>query len=392
MNVSLYSPGWNFSPSFERLRLSRSFASGEYTCHDARDSWNRLDPSSQSAYDLWKSDPSLYAKTIYQQSSSYKKMLRSSQSSPDGADPTNLPPSPPDYAHTCALAGGAASLSKGTNSNASEQSITYPFPFHPTDARLAVDIAVGTQDIRVKCLSRGGTQEQLGGGVRQKISEWSDKSRRACETHIRNVPEGSIKCFLTLTYPESFPVDGKLVKKHLHNMKQWFKRRGVSGVWFLEFQRRGAPHYHAFLGSWPISGVRGVSEAWYRIVGSEDPKHLAWHLGELSGRPCLELMHKPHAASAYASKYATKADQKKVPEGYEHVGRFWGHWGGLKPVWQYVYGHGYTSFCSALHVIINFRISRGISKPCNPVTHYSSLLRGAMVEGFNFWFEDWTPF
>lgn len=351
--VQTIQPG-EFAPGWEKLRLNISLNTGEYTASDANDN--------HFYFQAVKADQEWYGE--------------------EG-----------EQAHEASAARGAAPLlSKGTNFTASNESTTYKEPYHPTDARTCVDIAIGSQDMIVRCLVRGGTQSQVGGGARKAITKWSDKSRRACETHIRNVPAGSIKAFLTLTYPDSFPADGKLVKRHLDNLKKWLARRGVAGIWFLEFQRRGAPHYHVFLDRWIPGGVEAVAVAWDRIVNSGDPKHLDWHLGKLSGRPCLEWMRKPHAASWYASKYATKAEQKQVPENYHNVGRFWGHWGGLKPVWQYVYGVGYGVFQQGISAICNFRIERGISKPCNPVTHYTSVLRGACEKGFDYWFPDWVPF
>lgn len=351
-------PQIDFFPKWESLRLRRSLNSGEYTIHDAGDS---------HFYPLFKHTD------IGQKSASQRPSERVSE-------------------------GGSASrrdhLSKGTNFTAGIKTNTYKEPYHPTDARLVTDIAIGVQDIKVSCKVTGGCgpRPRLGGGARKAIKEWSDKSRRACELHIRNVPTGSIKCFLTLTYPESFPVDGKTVKRHLDNMKKWLMRRGVRGIWCLEFQRRGAPHYHCYLDRYPAGGVEAVSQAWFKIVGSGDPKHLAWHQGKLSGRPCLEFMRKPHAASWYASKYAVKAEQKQVPADYQHVGRFWGHWGGLRPVWSYIWGHGYAVYADSLHAIARFREERGIQKNMTVITHYTSVLRGAMVEGFDYWFPDWTPF
>ena len=49
--------------------------------------------------------------------------------------------------------------------------------------------------------------------------------------------------------------------------------------WHLEFQRRGAPHWHCLMvlpltvKGQPITKV--VSQQWYEAVGSDDPKHLA---------------------------------------------------------------------------------------------------------------------
>lgn len=217
-------------------------------------------------------------------------------------------------------------------------------------------IKVGTQDVVVKHGIKGGAiPNHSGGGKRGKIKVLTRQSVQRMKLHFRNLPENSIVAMLTLTYPANFPCDGLKVKRDLKAMKEFLKRQHCGGVWFEEFQKRGAPHFHIFLGNFPSCGVSGVAKAWYRIVGSGDEKHLNWHLGKLSGRPCLEWMRKPHAASAYATKYATKMEQKIVPAEYANVGRFWGYFGGLRPVWRYIEGRG--SYCAKVtaYLVVNHR-------------------------------------
>lgn len=133
---------------------------------------------------------------------------------------------------------------------------------------------------------------------------------------------------LTLTYPEGYPSDGTTVKNHLRRFLQEVRRwddrlnRGQckhSAFWFLEFQQRGAPHFHIFCNRCPAK--TWVSETWYRIVDSEDIRHL--HAGTRT-----EKLRTGRAGTiSYASKYAAKLEQKTVPAGYENVGRFWGVYG-----------------------------------------------------------------
>lgn len=181
--------------------------------------------------------------------------------------------------------------------------------------------------------------ERLEGCRRGKIETLSMDSRRrlalvAANTHV------IFRSFVTVTYPREFPCDGKDVKRHLSALLQALRRKcpGVSYLWFLEFQRRGAPHLHIFLSAAmpePLSElhrksgrVRKVvrthrpwqawlSSAWFEIVGSGDPKHLkagaAW-----------EVMEKPDGAAAYVAKESYKTFQKVVPAGFQNVGRFWG--------------------------------------------------------------------
>jgi hypothetical protein len=262
-----------------------------------------------------------------------------------------------------------------------------------SDNRMVSEITVGAQDVFISSTLRGG-RPQAGGGVRGKVKEWSKQSRSRCERHIRNVSEGAIKAFLTLTYPEDYSNDGKRIKRDLATMIKRLKRMGViDGIWFLEFQKRGAPHFHCFLSQWPNGGSDAVAKAWYEVVGSGDEKHLRWHKGGLSGRPCLEWMRKPHAASYYASKYAVKADQKTVPVLYQNVGRFWGYWGDLKPVYQTYYSRGSESCAAAVRMIATWKFAKFGGVVGSDLVLYSATLRGCSPLELDQLFESsgWIP-
>jgi len=98
--------------------------------------------------------------------------------------------------------------------------------------------------------------------------------------------------------------------------------------WFLEFQKRGAPHFHFFVTHPPGSAIHDpqaealariwIASNWYDVVGSNDIKHLS------AGTQFDKLKHGRNGTISYAAKYARKAEQKKVPEEYKGVGRFWG--------------------------------------------------------------------
>lgn len=267
-------------------------------------------------------------------------------------------------------------------------------------ARVGVLFKVGAQDVVVKHQNlncQWSPAGGAGGGIRGKITELSRKSRQRMKTHARNVPAGTFKAMLTLTYPRNFTTDGKEVKRHRDLIVRWLKRNGCAdGFWFLEFQERGAPHFHMYLKVWPAGGVSAVSAAWHSIIGTDDKKHLAWHLGELSGRPCLEWLRNPLAASAYVTKYASKPEQKHVPDEYQDVGRFWGYWGAARPVWRYVSGSGDYALGAARDVVMAFRAAWDTAEGllafrCRPMI--SSTMWGG-AEGFDGLLSDagWCPF
>lgn len=127
---------------------------------------------------------------------------------------------------------------------------------------------------------------------------------------------------ITLTYPSIWPSNGQVVKRHWNAFRTWLVRKhNVCGLWFLEFQERGAPHFHVFISA--RVPYQEVAEVWYRIVASGDERHLR-------AGTRVEMLRERHAAGAYAVKYAEKMVQKNVPDQFQNVGRFWGLFGGLK--------------------------------------------------------------
>ena len=186
------------------------------------------------------------------------------------------------------------------------------------------------------------------GGERGVITEFTEKSRYRLLHTMKNA-DCDFFCMVTLTYPAEWSNDGLRVKKDLWAFRKRLLRKwpGIGGVWFLEFQRRGAPHFHLMLSLklWEVGplvervrvhnklGKRKfrtvafvqemLSEWWFEIVGSGDKKHLR-------AGCAVEVIEEEEGALRYAATHASKPHQKKVPENYQNVGRFWGVLGGVK--------------------------------------------------------------
>ena len=188
------------------------------------------------------------------------------------------------------------------------------------EAEVHTSVEVYSQEVKVR-RKRQQTLPSRGGGTRAKIRDFSARSARELLFRARNV-EG-LTAMLTLTYPGEFPTDGRKVKRDWAAMRRWLGHRKVGGLWWLEFQERGAPHLHVYL-TGPVDKEE-VAEAWFRIVGSGDRRH------RVAGTR-IESIRNTHAVGAYAAKYARKQEQKEVPAGYREVGRFWGLFGGVKVV------------------------------------------------------------
>lgn len=185
----------------------------------------------------------------------------------------------------------------------------------------------------------------LGGegvGTRGRIAGFSGDSRERLLRRAVSLPweeavgPGGIG-MVTFTYPQVFPTDGQLAKAQLKRMYERWRARYAKpkGMWKMEFQRRGAPHFHCFVGlPEPEDDLRAwLLGQWYEVVGSGDERHLyngvdisRWRWGTLGeNRSRVGEYFARHGAKGW------KSYQNRVPEGYVSPGQFWGVWG-LKPL------------------------------------------------------------
>lgn len=146
------------------------------------------------------------------------------------------------------------------------------------------------------------------------ITRFTKESRRRLQFAVRNTVD-MWKVFLTLTYPEAYPASGPQTKKHLAAFCAYLRRKKIAYLWILEFQRRGAPHYHFILSGYIDKD--DVAQRWYEIVGSEDPWHRA-------AGTRIEGIKNHGKVEAYVYSYMSKLSQKAVPRHFHNVGRFWG--------------------------------------------------------------------
>lgn len=156
------------------------------------------------------------------------------------------------------------------------------------------------------------TKNQTGG--RGKITGWNAGMSNRLRKYAENFRQ-DFRVLGTLTYPETYPRDGATVKGHFRAFVERLRRTGwLEGnalIWVIEFQARGAPHFH-FIATNQIH-FNWVGRAWAEITG-----------GNPTACSRMEWIKKADSAGAYLAKYLGKDDQKAVPEGFKSIGRMWG--------------------------------------------------------------------
>lgn len=160
--------------------------------------------------------------------------------------------------------------------------------------------------------------KQTGGGRRGKVRGFSRGSRRRLLDTLNQVRRDAVvkALFVTLTYPGSWPGAWQRWKRDIDALGKRLKRQypGVSFVWRLEYQRRGAPHFHLLLFGVPFIPHDWLARAWYAVVDSGDPKHL------LAGVE-VRRVKRFRSVIGYASKYLAKV---KDEDSGRTDGRVWG--------------------------------------------------------------------
>ena len=200
----------------------------------------------------------------------------------------------------------------------------------------------------------------------REITEWSRKSRANMVLALSQIDYGPllddptrVPAMVTLTYPGDWLTvvpDGKACKRHLQAFRKRYARAwgdDLRCVWKLEFQGRGAPHYHLLMvpphGQARIPGPRARSDAWVGaglsftswlsavwadIVAHPDPVEREKHRRAGTGVDFAEGMRArdPRRVAVYFSKHGSwdKEYQHQVPEEWQAPGkgpgRFWGYW------------------------------------------------------------------
>lgn len=178
-------------------------------------------------------------------------------------------------------------------------------------------LAVGGSLLKIQAAA--GRPWTCGGSKRGKVTTFSKDSRRRLLDLLSSINRERVRrlpLFVTLTYPAIYPDDGQKVKTHLDTFLKRLKRAApsASAIWRLEYQKRGAPHFHLLVFGVPYLPHRVVALWWYAIVGSGDIRHLGAGVEVRQVRSWRGVM-------SYAGKYMAKASGPDVQPG---CGRFWG--------------------------------------------------------------------
>jgi len=109
---------------------------------------------------------------------------------------------------------------------------------------------------------------------RNVITDFSAQSRGRLFELFNSLKLNRRATFVTLTYPTS-AVNQIDAKRHLRaffkRINRMFNNRKISGIWRMEFQERGAIHFHVILFGLPFIHKTTVSALWAQVTQTYHP-------------------------------------------------------------------------------------------------------------------------
>jgi len=155
--------------------------------------------------------------------------------------------------------------------------------------------------------------------LRGKVTRFSRKSRRRLlEVLARTAKATKPRVFLTLTYPSNMN-DANVGKHHLRAFLERVRRRfpKCAGIWRIEYQKRGAVHFHFIFFNMPFWKASEIRIAWSEIIGEKNPRiHIT---------TCRSRRKSTYYMSKYVAKCANEVSVSLSNVPYLHVGKHWGY-------------------------------------------------------------------
>jgi hypothetical protein len=196
--------------------------------------------------------------------------------------------------------------------------VTNPYQTHHRSATFTAHLG-GTL---VVCKRERYKISQVGGGRRGVITGFSRGSQSRLRVALAKIVMTFLKYFVTLTYPAEYSGDSRVWKEQLRRFGIAFRREypKAAFVWRLEFQKRGAPHFH-LLTFGETGGVvnfrQWVAKTWYETVGSGDERHY-------KAGTSVEIPLSALGVAKYTTKMVAGELSKDRQATMEGVGRWWG--------------------------------------------------------------------
>lgn len=174
-------------------------------------------------------------------------------------------------------------------------------------------------------LGRNGTvskQQKTKQATRGVVKDFSPRSRSrllrlVASFDVEKAAKDNPVIFLTLTYGQLYPTDD-YAKRHIQTLIKRLVRFApdCSGLWRVELQKRGAPHFHVMVFGLPFLDKLVLAAAWGAVIGQEfwDTSTIEKFGVAVPPFTRIEAIRNTRKAFGYVSKYVAKLPDNNLLE------------------------------------------------------------------------------
>ena len=127
--------------------------------------------------------------------------------------------------------------------------------------------------VKAKVITKGH-QPNTHKHLRKEITDFSAQSRGRLFELFNSLKLNRRATFVTLTYPTS-AVNQTDAKAHLRSffkrLERLYKGRNITGIWRMEFQERGAIHFHIVFFGLPFIHKTTIAALWAKVTKTYNP-------------------------------------------------------------------------------------------------------------------------
>lgn len=156
---------------------------------------------------------------------------------------------------------------------------------------------------------KAGPSRKGAGGLKKAITGFSKASRINLARKLAQLASPHEAAHVTLTYGHSWPASAPALAAEKTAIQTRLSQLGLFGYWVLEYQKRGAPHWHLLLFGASLQTSLVAARVWW---------------AKRTGNSSVQGMFVTPGEAARASWYFALHSQKEDQSPNFAVGRWWG--------------------------------------------------------------------
>lgn len=212
-----------------------------------------------------------------------------------------------------------------------------------SDEHLNIVYECQSKLVKLKVYSPASHKPHRTASTRGKVTTFTKRSRKRLIEKFNRLDIKHRPVFITLTYPAVYPHPRRAksdLRCLLKRISRHYPDAIMSGIWRMEFQQRGAPHFHIIVFGMPFLMKETLQQMWSDVIHDDTGKvftrieqvkgvrHMMAYVSKYVAKvsPGGGFNYVPYLSSPENDDTDNDTDNDNDGEGGESIGRWWGVW------------------------------------------------------------------